>query len=87
MFISLQSDVTLIKFNTELLIKYLIYNIGNFKENTILKDIMNSNNFNNIQFFGYFEYLYHNIISVENKYIKINNTNEKYIYFTDINYL
>lgn len=88
MFTSLQPDITSVKFNTQLLIKYLIHNINNFKENTKLKDIMNSNvNIHNIPFFGYFEYLYHNIVSVENKYIKINNIKNKYIYFTDINYL
>lgn len=87
MHLSLSKSISNVKYDTQILIKYLIHNFNTFRNNKKLKTIVKSMiNPYSIPFFGYFMFLYDNIIDLDIKYDKIN-TEANYIYFMDINYL
>lgn len=87
MHLSLSNNISNVKYDTQILIKYLIHNFTTFRNNKKLKAIVKSMiNPSNLPFFGYFMFLYDNIIDIDIKYDKIN-TETNYIYFMDINYL
>ena len=84
-FITLCNDMSTIKYNVSLLIKYLI-STPNFRDNENLKNAINNLNNSSIPFLGYFIFLYNNMIKVEKKYFR-EDFDLIYIYLSDLNYL
>ena len=85
-FVTISNDMSTLKYNVSLLIKYIISN-PSFRENIILRDqINNLKNSSSIPFLGYFTFLYENIDKIQKKY-KRGFSDTTYIYLSDINYL
>ena len=83
-FITLCNDMSTIKYNVSLLIKYLISN-PNFRDNENLQNAINNLNNSSIPFLGYFIFLYNNMVKVEKKYFR-EDFDLIYIYLADLNY-
>lgn len=81
------ADLSTIKKEITLLIKYLIINHDTFRDNKDLKKIVDSiSDPKHIPFLGYFYYLYHNLSKVEKKY-QHKKKIEYHYYFYDHFYL
>tara|TARA_B110000879_G_C11149114_1_gene503750 strand:+ start:932 stop:1333 length:402 start_codon:yes stop_codon:yes gene_type:complete len=80
-------DLSKIKYQITLLIKYLIENYKTYKKDIQLKEIVDGiTDPKHIPFLGYFHYLYHNIMDVKIKY-KRKEKDFSYIYYYDKFYL
>ena len=81
------ADLSTIKKEITLLIKYLIINHNTFRNNKDLKKIIDGiSDPKHIPFLGYFYYLYHNLVLVERKY-QHKKKIEYHYYFYDHFYL
>lgn len=84
-FTTLCNDMSTLKYNVSLLIKYLI-STPNFRDNKKLQNSVNNLNNSSIPFLGYFIFLYNHMIKIEKKYIR-EDFDLVYIYLSDLNYL
>tara|TARA_B110000977_G_scaffold200079_1_gene289378 strand:+ start:2566 stop:2970 length:405 start_codon:yes stop_codon:yes gene_type:complete len=84
-FTTICNDMSIIKYNVSLLIKYLL-STHNFRDNKKLCNAINNINNTSVPFLGYFTFLYENIVKVERKYVRENH-DLIYIYLSDLNYL
>ena len=80
-------ELSKVKYQVTLLIKYLIENHKTYKKDIKLKKVVDGiKDPKYIPFLGYFHYLYHNMIDVKIKY-KRKEKDFSYIYFFDKFYL
>ena len=84
-FTTICNDMSIIKYNVSLLIKYLL-STHNFRDNKKLCNAFNNINNTSVPFLGYFTFLYENIVKVERKYVRESH-DLIYIYLSDLNYL
>ncbi len=85
LFTTICNNMSTIKYNVSLLIKYLLSN-HDFRDNKKLYEAVNNINNTSIPFLGYFTFLYENMVKVERKYVR-ENYDLIYIYLSDLNYL
>ena len=87
LYIISNADLSKVKYQITLLIKYIIENYKTYKKDLQLKQVVDGiNDPKHIPFLGYFYYLYHNMTDVKIKYQR-KEKDFSYIYYYDKFYL
>jgi len=87
LYIISSADLSKVKYQITLLIKYIIENYKTYKKDLQLKQVVDGiNDPKHIPFLGYFHYLYHNMTDVKIKYQR-KEKDFSYIYYYDKFYL